>query len=90
MPCKYCQSKKLFFYKFAYKNDTYHYKYWCQDCNKQSYVERSREIYERVKDMPWVVSYPVLMDKYQMTKSAAKKMQRDFIKRLRDTYYQSQ
>lgn len=34
----------------------YHYKVSCLDCRKSYHVERCKEIYEKVKDLPWLKS----------------------------------
>ena len=88
MNCKQCGSDKLFFYKYMWENQTYHYKVWCQKCDVKYGVERNKYVYEKVKDMPWVYSSTILKQKgLAQGKGSAKKRQRQFIKLLRDKYY---
>jgi len=58
--CRHCNSSHLYYQKvIGYgpkAGKVYHYKIICLGCNKRYNVERSKEMFELVKDKGWVKS----------------------------------
>ena len=59
MKCRYCNSENITFFKRIHIGKIvkqFHYGVKCLDCRKKYKVERTKEIYEKVKDQKWEYS----------------------------------
>jgi len=57
--CRYCGSGNINFFKKinqGKKQKQFHYGVKCLNCQRKYHVERSKEIFEKVKDLPWEYS----------------------------------
>ena len=59
--CRKCNSYNIEVNKYIHKaikggKDSFHYKISCRDCKSSYHTERTREIYEMVKDKQWLLS----------------------------------
>lgn len=57
--CRHCNSSNLEYSKTVgqgKKVTQFHYKIRCLDCKKNYHVPRTRFIFEKVKDLPWILS----------------------------------
>lgn len=57
MECRKCKSRNLKFAKLVHEGPkqgkSYHYRAWCQDCGFGYHVERCKEVFDKVRDIPW-------------------------------------
>lgn len=58
--CRKCSSTKLEFSKIIGYGEkmgkVFHYKIKCKKCGTKYMTERTKEVYERVKDKKWILS----------------------------------
>jgi hypothetical protein len=57
--CRYCGSSNIAFFKRIHQGELvkqFHYGIKCLDCNKSYKVERTKEIFLKVKDLEWEYS----------------------------------
>jgi len=59
MQCRKCQSVDVWFTKHIHngrkQGKSFHYKLHCRTCKTQYHIQRSKEVFELVKDTPWIV-----------------------------------
>lgn len=42
--------------KVIFKDGTFHYRWRCTVCNFREYVARDKEMFEKVKNMKWIIN----------------------------------
>lgn len=58
--CRHCKSQNIEYYKYMAfgpkAGNQYHYRLKCKKCGKSYSLKKTKFVYEKVKDQPWVYS----------------------------------
>jgi len=75
MNCRYCGSPNITYYKQINEGkiqQQFHYGIICLSCKKNYKVERSKEVYEKVKDQEWKLSKNAKRKKFGIKQAIGK------------------
>lgn len=69
--CRYCKSNAVDYVKVLgwgkKMGKVYHYKLICTTCGKSYHVKRTKEVFEKVKNTPWIKSKAVKKMEFKQT-----------------------